>query len=269
MIAVIGADGLLGSWLSYLYPKEVFGFSHKELDVTDESSVYAVLKALKPDAVINCAGITNKRNVNPEHRLAVNARAPIRLRNMCDALYIKLVHISTDCVFSGEKEGSYTERDKPDAYDNYGWSKAEGEIYRYPHITVRTSFVGWPDPKGRSLLSWMHHTPDPVIEGYRKVSWNGLTTAALAPYLIELAYNKEWGIEHIYGEVLSKYEVLEAVNRIYATKKSIVPVDYPVKNMVLSSVSEHPKECKIPFFDQLSSMELLQNGFNKWLSEQY
>lgn len=267
MIAILGADGLLGSWLCYKYRREAFGFSHKELDITDESYVYHALKALQPDGVINCAALTNKRNVNPEQRMDVNARAPHTLAKICNDLGIKLVQVSTDCVFSGI-HGNYTELDTPDADDNYGWTKAQGEVIETPHVTVRASFVGWPDPKQRGLISWLYNSPQHVIEGYKNVWWNGLTAHALATHLMDLAYDYETGIVHVYGETISKYELLSIVRDVYGWGKAIVPVDVPVKNLTLASVKQTPREHKFSFYDQVDAMSIHKTNYTRWLKEQ-
>lgn len=267
MIAVLGADGLLGSWLCYRFKGEAFGFHRSELDIRDYEYTHEVLKALNPDAVINCAGITNKRNVNPEYRMEVNGIAPHKLATICDELGIKLVHVSTDCVFSGE-HGTYTELDIPDADDNYGWTKAQGEVHRSPHVTVRASFVGWPDPKGRGLLSWLKSADSPV-EGYENVRWNGFTAPALASYLLELAYDYTTGVVHAYNrEVISKYDLLCMFKDVYDLSVEIIPVEEPVINKTLSSIRNKPLECTISMYDQLVWMRSHQNSYKSWLNSQ-
>lgn len=266
MIAILGADGLLGSWICYCFQKDAIGFSHKELDITDTSYTKEVLKHLQPDAVINCAGITNKRNVNPEQRMEVNGKAPHALANICDNLGLKLVQMSTDCVFSG-LHGNYTELDVPDADDNYGWTKAQGEVIDKPHVTVRSSFVGFPDPKGRGLLSWFKNARGEV-EGYTNVWWNGLTAPALATYLTDLAYDYDSGIVHVYGETLSKYDVLCAVKEVYGLSVDIVPTEVKTTNRTLSSVRNRPREHMVSLYDQLDMMRVHQSGYTKWLQSQ-
>src|SRR5687767_11789602 len=114
MIVVLGADGLLGSWLCARHAKDTIGFTHKELDITNAVRVFDKLEELEPDAVINCAGITKQGNYATDEMVSVNALAPHTIANTCDLLGIKLIQVSTDCVFSGNR-GGYKETDKPDA----------------------------------------------------------------------------------------------------------------------------------------------------------
>lgn len=236
MILVTGADGLLGSWLCYRHRNDVLGYTRNELDVTADWEVDQILKNTKPDAVINCAGIVKSRNPNPEYRMDVNGKAPHALAKVCDIHGVRLIQMSTDCVFRGDR-GDYTESDEPDADDNYGWTKAQGEVVYSPHLTVRTSFVGWPDPKMRGLLAWLFSTSRSEVPGYKYVLWDGLTVLSLADYLLELAYSRQTGVMHLYGQTTSKYHLLQTAQKVYGRRTpKIEPVDTPVLNRTLASV---------------------------------
>lgn len=224
MILVFG-DGLLGTHLCAKYQKDTILVSHKECDITDSRRVFETIANIMPDAVVNAAGLVRGRGTTKQF-LEVNGFAPWNIVEACDTLGCKLIHISTDCVFNGSR-GRYTEQDQPDELqDVYGWSKSQGEITYSPHLTIRTSFVGLPDPKGRSLLGWLvGHKPGSVVDGYTNQLWNGLTTLALADYIMEFAYSRHFGLAHLGGQIVSKYEVLNIVTREFELPYKINPVE--------------------------------------------
>jgi dTDP-4-dehydrorhamnose reductase len=226
MILVLG-QGLLGSWICARYPKDTIGLSHRELDVTDEFSIENVLYYHHPDAVINATGIVKSRTSDEKLMNSINGVAPNHIASVCDVLGIRMIQASTDCVFSGNR-GNYTEVDAPDCTDIYGQSKLKGEVTNSPHLTVRTSFIGWPDTSGRGLLANFILSPKTNYPGYRNSYWNGFTVPVLADYLIELAYGRQTGLMHLYGQKVSKYEVLNAFYRefeLYKLGYRIIPTN--------------------------------------------
>lgn len=235
MILILG-DGLLGSWIHFRFPKDTLLLNREHVDVTNEFEIDEALTYHLPDAVINCTGILKRSKGMTGYLMGdVNADAPHVLASVCDQLGVKLMHMSTDCVFKGDK-GGYIETDIPDSTDNYGFYKAQGEIDREPHLTVRTSFVGYPDVKGHGLLDWLRHNTSPDIEGYRGVRWNGLTAWALAEYITELAHGRQSGIMHLTGQTVTKYDLLKTACVEYGWKKNIIPVDVPVADFTLASI---------------------------------
>jgi dTDP-4-dehydrorhamnose reductase len=212
MILVFG-DGLLGRWICVKHPKDTVGLSHKEVDVTDPYSVEQALYTYQPDAVINATGVV-KSAEDKSAMIEVNALAPHDIASACDVMGVRLIQISTDCVFSG-KRGNYTENDEPDCTDLYGISKLGGEVIDSPHLTVRTSFVGWPDPKMRGLLADFYVSSKINYPGYRNVYWNGFTAPVLADYLVELAYGRQTGLMHLHGQKVSKREVLNTFYEVF------------------------------------------------------
>lgn len=242
MIFILG-NGLLGTWVHVQYPTDTILLSREDVDINyDLWRLDDLIRQNHPDAIINCAGYTNKRNPNPDDRYYTNSIAPHRIGEICSEHGVKLVHISTDCVFSGKKIAAYNELDEPDAGDNYGWTKLQGEVVESPHLTVRCSFVGWPDAGGLGLLAWLHKQAlrMEIVMGYANVVWNGVTVCALADYLIEVAYGKQTGLRHVYGQSLSKYELLTTVNRIYGWGARIMPVDEPRMDRTLTSLYADP-----------------------------
>lgn len=237
MIVVLGSGGLLGSWICAKYPKETIGYSHKELDITDRVAIKNVLSEHRPDAVINCTGIVKMRSDEQALMWEINAKAPRTLAMICDDVGTKLVQVSTDCVFSGSR-GLYHEYDFPDAKDIYGVSKKAGEIIWEPHLTVRTSFIGWPDPTMRGLLAVLRTSSNIHFPGYVNRMWNGMTTWAVADYLIEYAYSRVSGVVHVFGQTVSKYELLKTYIEVFDLVKygyKIIPEIVEPVNRTLSS----------------------------------
>ncbi|WP_152396979.1 dTDP-4-dehydrorhamnose reductase family protein [Paenibacillus guangzhouensis] len=187
------------------------------LDVTDDQSVHAILRAVRPDIIVNAVGILNQAaEHNPALAYEVNGIFPHRLRKAADALGARLIHISTDCVFLGDR-GSYSEADIPDAASVYGRSKAVGEVKDAPnHVTVRTSIIG---PEIRSscigLMHWfMQQKGD--VSGYCRVLWNGVTTLELARAVEAFAMNRVSGLVHlVYPTPISKYELLQCMKKAF------------------------------------------------------
>lgn len=270
MILVTGSTGLLGSWLCFRHHRDVIGFSHEELDVTNPFDIDHLINLHKPDAVINCAGVVKNPNALEYFSYEnANGRAPHYIKDVCNQRGVKLIQVGTDCVFSGLR-GEYTEEDVPDPQENYGYYKLQGEVTTSPHLTVRTSVVGWPDPKMRSLLAWFFLDSHLSKPGYTNVFWNGLTVTSLADYLVELAYSRHTGIMHLHGQTISKHELLLTAAEafpLYGTK--VHPVDEPRLNRTLSSVrSDKPY---LPgtanFQEQMKMMSLFENSFRKWCKE--
>lgn len=220
-ILVLGR-GLLGSHLAALYG--VDALSHAECDITSPFDVSAALAHYSPDVVINCAGIVPKATGHSDvlQLYNTNARGPRILQAACNEADCRLIQISTDCVFSGLR-GAYSEVDTPDPNYNYGMSKYLGEVIEYPHVTLRTSFIGLPDLPGHGLLAWAKQSGG-VLIGYDQCLWNGLTTVELARVIREdIIPGKYSDIVHICSaETVSKYEVLVCANRIFGWGRTVV-----------------------------------------------
>jgi dTDP-4-dehydrorhamnose reductase len=177
-------------------------FSRAHLDITDPIDV----RKIPPQAtVINCAGIVKDRiGVSQRRMLAVNAAGP-HLLSMHAA---RVIQVSTDCVFDG-RDGLYDESSEVCPVDLYGWSKACGELTREPHLTVRTSFIGF----GRyGLLPWiLGQQPSDIIEGYIDWWWNGLHVDVVAGYLIMLTEMEVTGLVHLVGPDVTKAELVKGL----------------------------------------------------------
>lgn len=205
-LLVLG-NGLLGSTFEHYCPV----IDHETCDITSRFDLDAIIAKYKPKVVINAAGITRPDDIMTLFK--VNSQAPRMIASVCDEHDIRLVQISTDCVYSGKK-GKYLEIETPDPDTMYGMSKYLGEITEYPHLTVRVSFVGYPDPKGRGLLAWA--SKEKVVTGYDKVLWNGLTTVEFARMLVETIIPMRLSdVIHVYGETISKYDLLKTAKHVF------------------------------------------------------
>jgi dTDP-4-dehydrorhamnose reductase len=171
-----------------------------------------------PDVVINCAGII-KQQGSAQTALSyirVNALAPYLLADLCERQGARLIQLSTDCVFSG-RVGHYVESDIPDPVDLYDRSKLLGEVTHAPHLTVRTSFIGFNHfhDQGLSLLDWFSRQSGD-INGYTRAIWSGLTSLELSRNLMLLARRPEvTGLLHLCGEKISKYELLVLAKDVF------------------------------------------------------
>src|ERR1700744_1569890 len=150
------------------------------LDVSNKKAVSELIRYQKPDFIINCIGVLIKgANTYPDNAILLNSYLPHLLVKIADEVGAKLIHLSTDCVFSGSR-GSYSETDFRDADDIYGRSKSLGEILLNNHLTLRTSIIG-PEIKkdGEGLFHWFM-TQRGTINGFTKAYWSGITTLELA-----------------------------------------------------------------------------------------
>lgn len=238
-LLVLGGNGMAGHVLvDYFRRQEGWEVAYTSrdrrdsqalyLDAGEEEQVTAVLEQVRPDVVINAVGILN-RDAEEHERLAyqVNGLLPHLLRRKLEEWGGKLVHISTDCVFSGEK-GDYTEFDLPDGSSVYAISKAMGEVRHPPHLTVRTSIIG---PEIRStrigLFDWFM-SQEGVVKGYTRVFWNGVTTLQLAKSVERMLAAGTSGLVHLTApQKVSKYELLGLFQDIFGkTGVTIEPDDH-------------------------------------------
>lgn len=224
-ILIIGSKGMAGHMIkNYLESRnkyEVYStFRKKEneilnekefdLDAFNTEKLREILNTVKPNFVINCIGILNQfAEENPDIAIYVNGYFPHLLDRLSKEYGYKLIHITTDCVFSGKK-GNYAENDFKDADSYYGRSKAIGEVNNNRTLTFRTSIIG-PDinENGIGLFNWFIKQSG-EINGYSNVFWSGVTTLELAK-AIEASFEQNIsGIYHLTNnEKISKYDLLK------------------------------------------------------------
>lgn len=195
------------------------------IDVSNPQLVEGLLIGLSPDVVINCVGII-KQDPSVDNRIStisLNSSLPHALSDICAQRGIRLVHISTDCVFSGSK-GGYVETDTPDPKDFYGRSKLLGEVTDAPALTLRTSIIGHELASNRSLLDWFL-SQSGTVQGYSRAIYSGLTTTEFAHMLETVVIPRDdlHGLYHVASSAISKFELLKTIAKVYDWRGQLVP----------------------------------------------
>lgn len=233
-ILILGGDGMLGhkvfqrlhtrletyvtfrdtdcSWNRYpLYARVDRAYAFGGIDALDIAGIQGLINHVKPDAVINCIGIVKQRHEAKAAVLSikVNALFPHLLADLCEDQGVRLIHMSTDCVFSGMK-GNNSESDLPDPVDLYGRSKLLGELDRPGCLTIRTSIIGWELKNSASLLEWFASQRGKVIKGFRRAIYTGLATATMADLIGNLleAGRDLTGLYQVASSPITKYDLL-------------------------------------------------------------
>jgi dTDP-4-dehydrorhamnose reductase len=198
------------------------------------------MSVARPDVVINCIGVVKQRpeGKDPIVSLTINALLPHRVAALCRAAGARLVHVSTDCVFSG-RTGGYREEDAPDAADLYGRSKLLGE----PHeadpdaLTLRTSIVGRELRAASGVTEWFLSHRGGTVPGYTRAVFSGLTTQALAGLLGDLVARPAplRGLYHVSSAPITKFELLQRLDSAYRAGVRIEPSDGVVIDRSLDS----------------------------------
>lgn len=196
----------------------------------DAASLARVLHETRPDVVVNCIGIVKQLAAafDPSVVMSVNAEFPHRLVEACSGASARLVHISTDCVFSGRR-GAYSEADAPDATDLYGRSKLLGEVDAPHAVTLRTSIIGPELNAANGLLAWFM-AQHGELPGYTRAVFSGLPTVELARAIRDhlLALPALRGVYHVAAEAVSKFDLLRLIAEAYAHPVTLRAVDEPV-----------------------------------------
>ncbi|TKK28041.1 NAD(P)-dependent oxidoreductase [Pseudomonas sp. CFBP13528] len=249
-ILVLGVTGMLGSavfkYIASHTSHSVFGtmrgkggrkyFDEKyaenfysDVDVLDYEALVGVFEQARPDVVINCVGLIKQlaQAKDPLSTLPLNSMLPHRLSKLCALIGARLVHISTDCVFTGEK-GMYLESDISDAVDLYGKSKFIGEVQDQPHaITLRTSIIGHELASSASLVDWFL-SQEGAVKGFTKAIFSGVPTSELARIITDFVIPNPqlFGLYHVSAEPIDKFTLLNEIAKIYEKKIDIVPDDH-------------------------------------------
>ncbi|MBO6303620.1 MAG: SDR family oxidoreductase [Selenomonadaceae bacterium] len=268
---VLGARGMAGHLLAY-YLKEmgekVTAFARAPLDgvktiIGDAHNIERITQIIADeeiDTVINCIGILNKAvDNNLSEGIYVNAYFPHLLAKACKEKNAKLIHISTDCVFSGNAE-RYDEKSTADADSYYGRTKYLGEVTYGRNLTLRTSIVG-PElkPNGIGLFHWFMNQ-EKEVSGYSKVFWTGVTTLELAKVIHKVSKTNCCGLYHLTNNVpISKHNLLGLFNKYFRNHEvKITAMNEPVCSKVLISVKDD-------FLYIVPSYEQMLNDLKLWM----
>jgi dTDP-4-dehydrorhamnose reductase len=246
-ILILGASGMLGSTLHQMFSNdakfEVWGSIRgiyecsfieslsginvlSSCDLLQQGKLVSVMNKVNPQVVINCVGLIkqNPDSYDALQAAMINSLLPHQLAEVCEKMNVRLIHISTDCVFSGKK-GMYTELDEPDAMDIYGRTKRRGELTNSRiALTLRTSMIGHELASHKSLLDWFL-AQDGAVPGFSKAIFSGLTTVELAKVIkrIILFYPSLSGLYHLSSKPIDKYSLLKLIAKIY--KKNIAIIE--------------------------------------------
>lgn len=233
----------------------------------DELGEY--LAGMNPDVVINCIGLTTRKlAANHESEIiAVNALLPHKLKEWCLESGKKLIHFSTDCVFSG-KSGPYKDDHFKDAKDLYGQSKALGEVGGDGILTIRSSIIGLELEGKTELLEWFVAQKGKSIKGFRNVMYSGVTTNFMSEVVLRLLHNDSGfgGVHQLASEPISKFELLTIANKLFKTGAEIEALDEPHSNKVLvqsaffNDLGIHPPTWR----DQLKELSQEINQYERW-----
>ena len=237
-ILILGASGMLGSSMLRLFaeseflevtgsvrsssaarllPDQIQKLIVSGIDAEDMESIGKLVSKLRPDVVINCIGLIKQLpDVNdPLAVLPINSLFPHRLARFCSDLGVRVIHLSTDCLFTG-KDGMYTEKDIADAQDLYGISKRLGEIDYDNAITLRTSIIGHELNGNRSLIGWFL-SQEGRVAGYRNAIFSGLPTVEMSRIIRDYVIpNPELrGVYHVSADPINKFDLLSLVAEVY------------------------------------------------------
>lgn len=249
-ILILGASGMLGHSMFQTF------FSHKQfnvwgtirdhsalayfsesqqknvissIDVLKHDNLMNVFERVQPQIVINCIGLIKQlaSAKDPLIVLPINSLLPHQLAKMCALFDSRLIHVSTDCVFSGKGKGNYLESDVSDAEDLYGKSKFIGEVNDSSHVvTLRTSIIGHELNSHRSLVDWFL-SQDKKVSGYTNAIYTGLPTAEFSRVIrdVVIPNSSLHGLYQVASAPINKYELLCLIAEVYGKKIIIEPDD--------------------------------------------
>ncbi|MDA9272960.1 SDR family oxidoreductase [Flavobacteriaceae bacterium] len=232
-ILILGGDGMIGHKMAQVlsnFNHEITVSIRDQRELTKQcfssqvkvffidflkENVVTFLNIVKPDVIINAIGITIRRGVN-EHvsdAIYINSYFPHQLANWAGIHNKRLIHFSTDCVFSGS-EGSYSEDATPNALDYYGKTKGLGEVFSKNALTLRSSMIGPELFNKTELFEWVINNEEKEINGFSRVMYSGVTTVYMARLVVDLIENHKdlSGIYNIASNPISKFELLHLIN---------------------------------------------------------
>ena len=232
-VLILGSGGMLGYAVFEYFKRKHYNciaIDKQEFDISKDSMSKLIPFLENMDIVVNCAGVI-KSHINKltvEDVLRINSIFPRNLAKFCKSNKILCFHITTDCVYTGQK-GKYSESDFFDATDVYGMSKNAGEPTEC--MTIRTSIIGEERANYMSLLEWARSNKGKEVNGFLNHYWNGVTTlyfAEIIENILEKGLYQE-GIFHLHSQnVVNKYELLRIFDRTYKLNLEINPIETPI-----------------------------------------
>jgi dTDP-4-dehydrorhamnose reductase len=284
-VLILGSDGMIGHKIAHSLNDdcELILSSRKSISldtigvkrgkillhdlITD--NLDSMLKKIFPDLIINCAGITTRRGVkdNIQNTRLLNSDIPHKLDSWANLNSKKLIHFSTDCVFSGSR-GNYLDNDISDANDTYGKTKAAGEVNSLNTLTIRCSMIGRELYNFTELFEWLVKNKNKNIDGYSKVFYSGITTVRMGKIISKII--KEdinlTGIYNISSIPITKFDLLHKLSNAFGLNVDITENKNIKSNKVLNSKKfTEITGIKTPDWDDLISEFVEDCGKNKSL----
>jgi len=245
-ITLFGGKGMAGHIITAYLRQQghtVTALDRTHVDIENPREVRAVLRVVDADFVVNCMGLLVKdSNDRPDRAALINAWFPHALEQYFKDTNTRVVHLSTDCVFDGNK-GDYVETDIHTETNSYGRSKSLGEINNNKDITFRMSIIGPELKNGTGLFSWIMSNPAQDLQGWNNHWWNGITTLQLAKCIHRYIENPcVTGVYHLVNNrvKITKYNLLLIINRTYGLDK-IIHIDSgptPVNKVLIDTRQE-------------------------------
>ena len=229
-VFVIGSTGMLGKYVS-TYLKDYYDLveiNRKDIDVSsikesELKSRFINLNINEGDVVINCVGAIKPRvdELGDLNAILVNSVFPRILANVCEEFKVKMIHPTTDCVYTGNK-GNYSENDIYDVADVYGMSKALGEPKNC--TVIRTSIMGEEVNQGRSLIEWVKSEKNKTVFGFTNHFWNGVTCLEFAKICKKMIDNNIFwlGTKHLHSNTLNKKELVELISSSFNLNVNVI-----------------------------------------------
>lgn len=244
-VLVLGGTGMLGhkmfQTLSAAFPGTICTVRDKQhlleslaipgtvlsgVDVSNLDKLKAMLRELRPDFVVNCVGVIKQRTASKDAltSILINSLLPHVLSQTVLEWGGRVIHFSTDCVFSG-RGGRYSEESTPDAQDTYGRTKLLGELHDSHTLTLRTSIIGRELENHSSLLDWFLFNKEPVIKGFERAIYSGVTTNYAARVVRDLVMQGQnlFGLYHLTGDTINKLDLLRLCRERFGKEIEIVP----------------------------------------------
>ena len=233
-ILILGADGMIGHKMAQTlsnsnfeihlntrtnkgFLEKIFSKSHiHQFDFLNQN-ILELLNKVFPDIILNAAGITIRRgSENLENAKKLNSELPNKIDSWCKINQKRQIHFSTDCVFSGLK-GNYLDLDIPDAKDNYGLTKGNGEVNSEHTLTLRSSMIGREVFNKTELLEWVIKNKNNKIKGFENAIYSGITTLWMSELVVKILneFPILHGIYNISSKPISKFELITKINELF------------------------------------------------------
>ena len=270
-ILVLGSNGMLGHLLmEYFKDKknyEIFGLIEEQFSFI-KHDYEAEINKIMPDIIINALRMVVHDSENhPKRALYINSHIPKHLEKIYFDSHVKIIHLSTDCIFSGNK-GGYLENDPPDSTSVYSMSKFCGEIINEKDLTIRTSYIG---PclmnKNEELFDWFIQQ-NGEVDGYKNAFWNGVTTLELSKQIEIIIKENICGLYHLCSKKkISKYNLLMLIKEQW--NKNNVHINKHSFNNIDRSLVDNRKELNVPKYDKMFNELFSFMNINNNLYEHY